>query len=81
MFTFDFCSLLSVIRKQELKQCKYYVVSSALMTGFQTEYHFSKVILRGGHLEPKLLKRIIKGNCSRAIDKPQITQAIHGINL
>jgi len=39
--TFDLCSLLSfvwsVIRKQQLKQCNYSVVQSALMTGFGTD--------------------------------------------
>ena len=38
MFTFDLCGLLSVIRKQELKQCNYSVDQSALLTGFRTDF-------------------------------------------
>ena len=38
VFTFDLCSLLSVIRKQQLKQCNQSVVQSALDSG-QTLRH------------------------------------------
>ena len=36
-FTFDLCSLLSVIRKQQVKQCNYFVDQSAFLTGFRTD--------------------------------------------
>ena len=39
-FTFDLCAfcLLSVIRKQQLKQCNYSVDQSVLLTGFRTDF-------------------------------------------
>ena len=37
-FTFDLCGLLSVIRKQQLKQCNYSVDQSALPTGLRTDF-------------------------------------------
>ena len=37
-FTFDLCGLLSVIRKQQLKQCNYSVNQSALLTGLRTDF-------------------------------------------
>ena len=37
-FTFDLCGLLSVIRKQQLKQCNYSVDQSGLLTRFRTYF-------------------------------------------
>ena len=38
VFTVDPCSLLSVIRKQYLKQYNYSVYQSSLLTGFRTDF-------------------------------------------
>ena len=37
-FLFDLCGLLSVVRKQYLKQCNYSIAQPVLLTGFRTDF-------------------------------------------